>query len=97
MTKEYEMMGFSTKAIHGGQEKNAAGALVTPIYQASTFVLSLIHISSLVRPKPVNRAFSLLERVEVSITAMDLALKPWAAASSSILLRSVPGGRGLGL
>ncbi len=38
MTKEYEMMGFSTKAIHGGQEKNAAGALVTPIYQASTFV-----------------------------------------------------------
>ncbi|MEJ1731243.1 PLP-dependent transferase, partial [Escherichia coli] len=38
MTKEYEMKGFSTKAIHGGQEKNAAGALVTPIYQASTFV-----------------------------------------------------------
>ena len=38
MTKDYDMKGFSTKAIHGGQEKNAAGALVTPIYQASTFV-----------------------------------------------------------
>ena len=38
MTKDYDMKGFSTKAIHGGQQKNAAGALVTPIYQASTFV-----------------------------------------------------------
>lgn len=28
---------FATKAIHGGYEPNAAGALVTPIYQASTF------------------------------------------------------------
>lgn len=31
-------MGFATKAIHGGHVDNAAGALVTPIYQASTFV-----------------------------------------------------------
>ncbi len=31
-------MGFATKAIHGGHQENAAGALVTPIYQASTFV-----------------------------------------------------------
>lgn len=38
MANDHEMMGFSTKAIHGGQEPNAAGALVTPIYQASTFV-----------------------------------------------------------
>ncbi|MGI6344338.1 MAG: methionine gamma-lyase [Bacillota bacterium] len=30
--------GFATRAIHGGHAKNAAGALVTPIYQASTFV-----------------------------------------------------------
>lgn len=30
-------MGFATRAIHGGHSKNAAGALVTPIYQASTF------------------------------------------------------------
>ncbi len=30
-------MGFATKAIHGGHSPNAAGALVTPIYQASTF------------------------------------------------------------
>lgn len=31
-------MGFATRAIHGGHAENAAGALVTPIYQASTFV-----------------------------------------------------------
>ena len=31
-------MGFATKAIHAGHPENAAGALVTPIYQASTFV-----------------------------------------------------------
>ena len=30
-------MGFATQAIHGGHSPNAAGALVTPIYQASTF------------------------------------------------------------
>lgn len=30
--------GFSTKAIHGGAEKNAYGALATPIFQTSTFV-----------------------------------------------------------
>ena len=33
-----EAMGFATRAIHGGHAENAAGALVTPIYQASTFV-----------------------------------------------------------
>lgn len=31
-------MGFATKAIHAGHPENAAGALVTPIHQASTFV-----------------------------------------------------------
>jgi methionine-gamma-lyase len=31
-------MGFATKAIHGGYEKNSAGALATPIYQSSTFI-----------------------------------------------------------
>ncbi|MGI6358665.1 MAG: methionine gamma-lyase [Bacillota bacterium] len=31
-------MGFATRAIHGGHADNAAGALATPIYQASTFV-----------------------------------------------------------
>lgn len=33
-----DAMGFATRAIHGGHAANAAGALVTPIYQASTFV-----------------------------------------------------------
>lgn len=37
MTQKFEKMGFATRAIHGGQRPNAAGALVTPIYQASTF------------------------------------------------------------
>ena len=37
MTKEYEMKGFSTR-LSTEDRKNAAGALVTPIYQASTFV-----------------------------------------------------------
>ncbi len=32
-----ENMGFATKQIHAGKEKNAAGALCTPIYQTSTF------------------------------------------------------------
>ena len=35
--EDLEHMGFATKAIHGGHSPNAAGALVTPIYQASTF------------------------------------------------------------
>lgn len=29
--------GFATQQIHAGKEKNSAGALVTPIYQTSTF------------------------------------------------------------
>lgn len=31
-------MGFSTRAIHAGYEKNEHGALATPIYQTSTFI-----------------------------------------------------------
>lgn len=31
-------MKFSTKAVHGGYEKNEVGALATPIYQTSTFI-----------------------------------------------------------
>ena len=30
--------GFSTKAVHGGNQKNPFGALTTPIYQTSTFI-----------------------------------------------------------
>ncbi|MDO4789687.1 MAG: methionine gamma-lyase [Porphyromonas sp.] len=36
--EKIEKAGFSTKAIHGGSEKNAYGALATPIFQTSTFV-----------------------------------------------------------
>lgn len=36
----YKKMGFSTQAIHGGHQTNSAGALVTPIYQASTFTFA---------------------------------------------------------
>jgi methionine-gamma-lyase len=32
-----DQMGFATKAIHGGYRPNAAGALITPIYQTSTY------------------------------------------------------------
>ncbi|MEW9121332.1 MAG: methionine gamma-lyase [Thermotaleaceae bacterium] len=31
-------MGFSTRAVHAGYQKNEFGALTTPIYQTSTFV-----------------------------------------------------------
>lgn len=31
-------MGFATKTIHGGYQKNEMGALSTPIYQTSTFI-----------------------------------------------------------
>ena len=34
---DLKAMGFATKAIHGGHTANTAGALVMPIYQASTF------------------------------------------------------------
>ena len=34
---DLKAMGFATKAIHGGHVENTAGALITPIYQASTF------------------------------------------------------------
>lgn len=34
---DLEQMGFATKAIHGGHSPNAAGALITPIYQTSTY------------------------------------------------------------
>ncbi|EHL14697.1 methionine gamma-lyase [Peptoanaerobacter stomatis] len=36
--KMNDNMGFSTKQIHAGYEKNIFGALATPIYQTSTFV-----------------------------------------------------------
>lgn len=36
--EKIEKAGFATKAIHGGSEKNASGALATPIFQTSTFV-----------------------------------------------------------
>ncbi len=36
--EELKNLGFSTKAIHGGYEKNEHGALATPIYQTSTFI-----------------------------------------------------------
>ncbi len=35
---ELEKMGFASKQIHAGYEKNRFGALATPIYQTSTFV-----------------------------------------------------------
>lgn len=31
-------LGFSTKAIHGGNKKNDVGSAITPIYQTSTFI-----------------------------------------------------------
>lgn len=31
-------MGFATRTIHGGYQKNEMGALATPIYQTSTFI-----------------------------------------------------------
>ena len=30
-------LGFASRQIHAGKESNTAGALVTPIYQTSTF------------------------------------------------------------
>jgi len=33
-----ENLGFASKQIHAGQDKNTYGALATPIYQTSTFV-----------------------------------------------------------
>ncbi len=33
-------MGFATRTIHGGYQKNEMGALATPIYQTSTFILT---------------------------------------------------------
>jgi methionine-gamma-lyase len=39
MNKEkLSKMGFSTRAVHAGYEKNEHGALATPIYQTSTFI-----------------------------------------------------------
>ena len=39
MNKEkLSKMGFGTRAIHAGYEKNEHGALATPIYQTSTFM-----------------------------------------------------------
>lgn len=32
-----QKLGFASRQIHAGKEKNSAGALVTPIYQTSTF------------------------------------------------------------
>ncbi len=36
--KDLEKMGFASKQIHAGYEKNKYGALATPIYQTSTFI-----------------------------------------------------------
>ena len=37
-----ENYGFATRQIHAGKEKNSAGALVTPIYQTSTFIFDTV-------------------------------------------------------
>ncbi|EKQ57638.1 MULTISPECIES: aminotransferase class I/II-fold pyridoxal phosphate-dependent enzyme [unclassified Clostridium] len=34
----FKDLGFSTKAIHGGNRKNDVGSAATPIYQSSTFI-----------------------------------------------------------
>lgn len=34
----FKNLGFSTKAIHGGNKKNDVGSAATPIYQTSTFI-----------------------------------------------------------
>lgn len=34
---DHKKLGFASRQIHAGKEKNTAGALVTPIYQTSTF------------------------------------------------------------
>lgn len=34
----FKNLGFSTKAIHGGNKKNDVGSAITPIYQTSTFI-----------------------------------------------------------
>lgn len=36
----FENLGFSTKAIHAGNNKNDAGSAATPIYQTSTFIFN---------------------------------------------------------
>ena len=36
--KDIQNSGFSTQAVHAGNEKNPFGVLATPIYQTSTFV-----------------------------------------------------------
>lgn len=38
MSANVKNMGFATKTIHGGYQKNEMGALTTPIYQTSTFM-----------------------------------------------------------
>ncbi len=35
---DMENLGFASKQIHGGHDKNTYGALATPIYQTSTFI-----------------------------------------------------------
>ncbi|HOB41358.1 MAG: methionine gamma-lyase [Limnochordia bacterium] len=39
-SEQAKKWGFATKAIHGGYSPNAAGALITPIYQTSTYRFS---------------------------------------------------------
>lgn len=46
MTNEKRRYGFSTAAIHTGQEADpATGALITPIYQTATFVLEELGVN----------------------------------------------------
>lgn len=42
MEGDLKKLGFSTKAIHAGYEKNQYGALASPIYQTSTFVFDSV-------------------------------------------------------
>ena len=54
MSANVKNMGFATKTIHGGYQKNEMGALTTPIYQTSTFMFGRNSIKILFVPPYVS-------------------------------------------
>ena len=63
-------MDFETRAIHAGQEPDpATGAIITPIYQTSTFVQEAVG---------VHKGYDYARVANPTRTALQVALAGWA-------------------
>lgn len=89
MTNEKRSYGFSTAAIHAGQEADpTTGALITPIYQTATFVLEELGVNKgyqYARTHNPTRSALEVALAELEGAKYGLATASGLAAASTVL------------